>query len=128
MKTKIEIIDETVKFYKDRPRSMDSLACLYTSIVKGKKTHCAVGRCFLPKHKNKKFEYNEDAVKCLNKSVGLDSLLKEEYRGHDIEFWINLQKLHDGDSFWDKIDGSCGQNLSCAGKKRVKELKEEYKN
>lgn len=135
MKTKLEIIDETVDYYSDHPRSMNNLVCLYTSKVGGKKTHCALGRCFLPEYKALKFEFNDSSAKDLSnmganmgaKRGSLDEFLMDEYKGHKVAFWSDLQGLHDTCGFWEKIAGSNGQELTSLGRDNVEKMKEKYR-
>jgi len=96
-KTKIEIIEETVDFYCEDPSRRASVndICVYLDPSSGNK--CAVGRCFDTKHK----EYAD-----LSRSgeaaddIDLEDVLLDEYKGHDKNFWRNLQTLHDPNSNW----------------------------
>lgn len=121
--TKLEIIEETVKFYsKDiRRRSLDTDGvCVYNGIHN---THCAVGRALLPKYKKEISGNRGYGVKRLPKQNGeksLDDMLSEKYRGHEEEFWRDLQALHDTDHYW-KSGG-----LTEYGENWVGELKERY--
>lgn len=100
MKTKAEIIEETVAAYADPSnRAIDEDGiCEYS--YNGK--YCAVGRVLLEPHKY------FGAIDCLaSKSDCLDIpyanihlLFKEEYRGHEIAFWSDLQSFHDSSSNW----------------------------
>lgn len=120
-----EIIQETVDYYAQDPvrrratytKPEEGLdVCKYRTPFYGRK--CAVGRCM-----------TDDALDELANSPGsirtvlvtstlqpgttqqqlLDSWLQECYRGHDPEFWFQLQKLHDTSGFWD------GQGLTSSG-------------
>jgi hypothetical protein len=102
MKTENEIIKETVEFYWADPkrRATADIGCWYLTID-GRM--CAVGRCLTQRHAWRAF-----AMLC---SVGqlpgrlleasLDEILQPEYRGHSVEFWENLQNLHDNEHIWD---------------------------
>lgn len=124
MKTKLDIINETVEYYSTvSNRSVvlngntEVIECCYLSENNKK---CAVGRCA-----------NDTGIAVLHQNEGktvnsitdtLDSLLKEEYRGHDIYFWKDLQRLHDANYHWDNEGG-----LSFQGVQQVKTLKQKYK-
>lgn len=124
MKTKIEIIEETVKFYttERNHRSMNNGDCVYNG-ENGK--HCAVGRCFTQdlKDEGSSFTYNDSVGVCEldEMECGLDSFLSEEYKGHDLKFWSQLQKLHDMNRFWDAYF-----TLSKEGEEHVNRLREEH--
>jgi len=104
-KTKKEIIDETVEVYSDPSKRGVHLvmagdasyeSCKYIT-SEGKM--CAVGRCMQePKHAPVASIYaiavasrrGEGAI-----DYAIDYILKPEYRGHHIQFWTDLQRLHD---------------------------------
>lgn len=108
-KTKLEIIDETVAAYrtnKDRARqySLGSgrTVCKYIT-DDGKK--CAVGRCMAKPldveggvRMLAYMYYQKSGVSCKH----LDDLLKPEYRGHELGFWVYLQSLHDTEGYHDE--------------------------
>jgi len=129
-KTKIEIINETVEYYRTRNRAMTAWGCLYyvtaENLSEFPAPHvkvgdmCAVGRCL---------ENPEDAGVCPVSqqwnTESLDRALKPEYRGHSIHFWQNLQRLHDTDNYWDWNEhGGC--DLTENGIAYVDVLKERY--
>lgn len=120
MKTKIDIINETVAFYSEdvTRRSGDSFNCSYRN-KNGNK--CAVGRCLTEKSLD--FIFEEE----LNGEAMLDILGKREVEfkpeySHikDVGFWQDLQNLHDRSSYWDK-DG-----LTDIGELYVLDIKEKY--
>lgn len=104
--TKLEIVQETVDFYSADPkrRSYNTVdGCTFN----GKEdTHCAFGRCLLPEYQEQGFylEGNSQTISVFTKFHGkeFDDMLQEQYRGHDIEFWIRLQHLHDITENWNK--------------------------
>ena len=123
MKTKLEIIDETVKYYSEdvtRRAVPKEGGCYYHVFDQGMDKYCAFGRCMIdPK-------ISVDDTSGFNESqsiIGVDQdlLLKEEYRGHSNRFWIEIQRLHDNDVYW----GSDG--LSADGLRYSEELKSLYK-
>lgn len=115
MKTTIEIIDETIEFYNKNPRSTSSLGCLYYNLKT--KTKCAFSRCC-----------TEEGIKVLKlhefRGLGhfdIESIIKEEYKKHELMFWVNLQKLHDIDKNWNDNE------LTEEGKIFVEKFKERFK-
>jgi len=117
MKTKLEILEETVKYYAEdlSRRGYDDVEdeCRYF-ITKNKM--CAIGRVAKnPREFEKRFK--GESVASIRES--LDQFLKPEYRGHSINFWDELQMLHDTDENW------CEEGLSDRGKEVVEEIKLE---
>jgi hypothetical protein len=111
--TKIEIIEETVEFYSNNPRSLYDLGytCLYNGVNGGK---CAFSRCC-----------TLDSIfkECEGSNEQHEAILLPQYSHipYNDEFWIDLQGLHDADYNWD------GNKLSEIGIKQVNRLKEKYK-
>lgn len=119
--TATEIINETVEYYRKNPRSLDqSGKCVYQS---PEGNMCAVGRCLdWDKYKENIINANQDGLIDLiyeckvlpsgrsidnNESV-LDPILAERYRGFSLEFWSDLQVLHDTASYWEDTSLSKG--------------------
>lgn len=94
MKTKTKIINETVAYYsEDTSRRAVALgACFYYG--NGGRM-CAVGRCLIdPKAIQKLIKekgYGDTDIVTLASVTDFQSSLKEEYRGHDVNFWESLQ-------------------------------------
>ena len=115
--TKTELIQETVDFYSadTSRRSMEEEGCAYLA---ENGTKCAVGRCMtqeaLKDYGN--VPITADAIK------DLDSLLLQEYQGHPVKLWQELQRFHDAGSNWD------AQGITKEGKQRVQELLIKYAN
>ena len=126
-KTKVEIIKQTAEFYNNKNRSLNPSydetkkydpyyqipACLYNG-PDGK--HCAFAMCC-----------DDPSVLSKYEGIGVRNLshnlyLKNEYKGHDQDFWSDIQKLHDTDDYWTD-DG-----ISEIGKLRVEYLIEKYEN
>ena len=124
MKTKLEIIEETVNYYttERNSRAMDGLDCVYNA-TDG--SHCAIGRCFTDSYKSKgidfAFNLSTDVSDLDAKEGGLDSFLVEEYKGHHTGFWNGLQLLHDKNTHWLAYFA-----LSSEGKEYVQKLKNKY--
>ncbi len=119
--TKLEILNETVEYYSadTSRRGLDSRGdCKYNG---ENGTHCAVGRCLLPKLKkrgNRLLANNSTIGDLISKNKGktIDDVLEKQYRGHDIYFWRSLQGLHDSDTFWDK------SGITPNGERKVEEI------
>lgn len=115
MKTKTEIINETVLYYSEdvnRRSISEQGGCSYLN-HEGKM--CAVGRCFT----------EEGLEKYGNASnfFGLNMIdsFKEEYKVYDTGFWEDLQKLHDYSGNWTSV------GLSNKGRESVNYLLGIYK-
>lgn len=128
--TKFEIIDETVEFYKNNPRSLDEFNihgiktgnCVYLSNEGNK---CGFSRCCTDegvKILHEKFDINDGT------GVQEDFLqfLKPEYQGHNLDFWKDIQSIHDSGGGWEKSGN--GNTLTDYGIKFVNRLKEKYIN
>lgn len=119
MKTKLQIILETYEAYKDvKNRAFDPSACTCVYNLDDGAKKCAFGRCEIDPPKGAKlgslyrrFGYNFWVLlPSLEKSnAELQDALKEEYRGHDVEFWHDIQDLHDVHCYFDEETWSpCG--------------------
>ena len=92
--TKRQIVDETVEYYKADPTRVAKgnppsvyFVCYYIT-DDGRK--CAVGRCMInPKPWVGGVDTQWKTIEELDKE------LEERYRGHSLEFWKNVQALHD---------------------------------
>jgi hypothetical protein len=104
MKTKIEIIEEAANYYNSTKRSVNVFGeCVYIGLS-GKR--CAFSRCCNEDSNGYLESVDKKVDKFTYKGVGsledFDSLLKDEYRGHSIEFWESIQMFHDSSCNWDK--------------------------
>jgi len=123
MKTKQEIIEETANYYNLSNRAVTlSGKCKY-STSDGRQ--CAVGRCFTDKEADSFCDFDGpvsfvNSTLKVNANKELDDILKEEYRGHSIIFWMDLQSFHDTQENWND-DG-----ISEVGLKEKAELLEKY--
>lgn len=92
-KTKAQIIDETIAHIAEFGRGVDAEGlCTYLDVDTGKM--CAVGRCMIDPS-------GIDVSSNVHALGGmLEGRLKPEYRGHDLEFWYELQLFHDSPSNW----------------------------
>lgn len=112
---KIEIIDDTIDWYSSHPRSLlpgtntclykgsDGKECAFQRVVENDLSICEGKAAF---------------VLARDKAV----TFKPGYEGHDEDFWHEIQRLHDNQYYWE------GQTFTELGIKKVKELKELYKN
>lgn len=142
-KSKIQIIEETVEHYQKHPRAIrrlpsGSLAGCYYFKPGEPDCQCAVGRCLtitnpivLQMKQGAKggkavgsdtSTVNGLASTLVDSGSNLDKALKPAYRGHAVEFWRDLQSLHDSDTNWN------GQNLTEMGMKNIKSLKQRYQD
>lgn len=115
MKTKREIIEDTVKHYNSGNLATQDGHCMYVT-ESGLK--CALGRCMTEEKAKEantftalsgpanatglvqKYALRHDLPENTTYNEILDGFLQEEYKGHDIQFWADLQKLHDRPKNW----------------------------
>ncbi len=130
--TKQQIIKETAEFYgKDpvgRRASTTGNSCRYYMEPSPKHPEprmCALGRCLI----NAVMHANTAASaptlnQCYTDGKGLDSILKEEYRGHSVRFWNRLQSWHDTGAHFD-LEKNC---ISPNGQSMLERLLDLYKD
>ena len=103
--SKADILQETLEFYSQDPtrRAAKDKDCHYL-MDDGTGRRCAVGRCLSGSAKT-----DDDISKYYAGCKGLaakygggsiDNLLAPQYRGFSIDFWVNLQDLHDIQENW----------------------------
>lgn len=125
-KTKIEIIDETVEFYSNNPRALSNTGTCQYLTSEGLK--CAFARCCTDESVTLLHEKFEGKVVAEfpathGESIpDVETLLKDEYKGHGNLFWGDVQMLHDFNRIWDSLNGG----LSNEGLRKVNELKAKY--
>lgn len=115
-KTTDEIIDETVEYYKTHRRSESDGYCYYNG-PNGEK--CAFSRCCYP---NVDFKEKNGVQSQLFKITDPGILLPEYAHITDLQFWRELQSLHDNDDYWIKL-GPDTNELSSEGVQRVSNIK-----
>jgi len=116
--TAIEIINETVAFYSadtNRRSKSEIGRCLYAGLNGNK---CAYSRCWKEGVYDPIFE-GKGVIHTEMPSP--DELVDEKYKGHSVDFWSDLQYLHDFNDNWNV------NSLSEEGKLSVKRLLEKYK-
>lgn len=112
MKSKAEIVVETLLHYNINNRGYNRAEGQCTYLDKSSGNKCAVGRCIQDSEIEKVSEFEQQ---CLNQGDGspsaaklaanfndLDYLLSPEYRGHDYAFWGHLQFFHDSSYMWNE--------------------------
>lgn len=122
MKTKIDIIRETASFYNLNNRGVNTLGgCSYLT---DSGTMCAVGRCMTNPTPTmfSSVKSLRDRVPGRGEAAELDleAFLKPEYRGHDLDFWMDVQNLHDHAHNWDE------EGLTEFGVAKVNQLLKKY--
>ena len=125
--TKLQIIDETVEYYSKNPRSVkredgQSLACYYYHPITN--AQCAFSRCTIKEFKDKLIDCNKYPLYYVIKKheINVDTILQNKYKGHNEEFWTDIQNLHDSDSNWNELE------LTAVGAAQVNRLKDKYKD
>jgi len=115
MKTKLEIINETVAYYSEdvnRRATNNNGGCEYKT-EDGRM--CAVGRYLIHELPKPSSGVSVQPLNC-----NLDDFLMDEYSGHSVEFWSCLQSLHDRAEYWNAT------GLTESGQSYVNKLKEIY--
>ena len=112
MKTKAEIVVETLLHYNLNNRGHNRAEGHCTYLDKSTGNKCAVGRCIQDSEieKVRVFEQEQinqgdgspSAAKLAANFNDLDSLLSPDYRGHDYAFWGHLQFFHDSSYMWNE--------------------------
>ena len=95
-----EILKDTVDYYREDPegrRAVDKNGdCEYTT-EDGR--HCAIGRYMRPEFLDTEWRENH-GVGVHGLSSNVDYYLKHEVRGLDMDFWRDLQDIHDVVGNW----------------------------
>jgi hypothetical protein len=133
--TEIEIVEETVKYYRTHGRGTSRHGCVYLA---DNGCMCALGRAMTPDGLDRHGSSSEDAgglftemwrdiegnshdeYPDVNEEV-YDQSFKEKYRGHDRSFWGLLQEFHDGNNFWLAYKTKKGSRLTAQGKAFLKD-------
>lgn len=124
-KNKIEIINETKKYYENNVRSVKNDICSYYG---DNGELCAFSRCCSNPESIKGFT---TTVENMNKNYGINPelLLKDEYKGHSLQFWDDIQGFHDLSRFWEAKDNKeRGNILTKEGIAYYESLLEKYKD
>lgn len=132
-KTKIQIIDETVEYYSADPKrrattkgALGRNLCIY--LAEDGRT-CAFSRCMIEPLRAKNMAAPCDMLIDMltrkhveRNEVVPTGILKPEYDGYTISFWLGIQGLHDNVDYWDD------KGMTGIGKMRVETMKETYKD
>lgn len=114
-KSKLEIINEVVAHFSEDP-SRRATNCSGDCVYRTEDGRaCAVGMfiqdsCYVPSYEG----ISADALL----HAGNDEMLLEDYRGHGITFWLDLQLLHDCPDYWNS------EGLTDLGREYLQEIVE----
>ena len=117
------ILKETVDYYREdsvnRRCTTEEGDCMYT----WGNNHCAVGRFLKKEFQDETWSGNNESVFQLSDYSGnssIDKFLVDKVHGLDIDFWTNLQDIHDTIGFWEEYheheDGRRKYGLTDRGK------------
>lgn len=115
-----EIIDYVVDYYKTHPRAVSvNGMCMYLT---KRGYRCAHSICL---------DDSVDLKECVGGTTGLivkfgDKIHKPEFRGNEIQFWQDIQSLHDNQNFW-FTNHSGGVDLTKEGELEVQRMKRYHK-
>lgn len=119
--TKLEIIEDTIKYYSEDV-SRRSITINNRCVYKGPDCkECAFQRVVVDDLSIYDGEYILSSAKSIiegNPAI----VFKPGYEGHEAGFWNSIQALHDRGYYWDK------NGLTTTGLLEVEALKEIYKN
>ena len=100
-----EILKDTVDYYREDPlnrRSVDDDGnCMYTWGDK----HCAVGRYLKPEYQKENWPDNGMSAYELaeySDDYSIDEFLVDKAHGLDVQFWRDLQDIHDTVGYWEE--------------------------
>ena len=130
LEEKLTLIDETVKFYGENPLEkratmynlLSGSSCKYLTEDNKK---CAVGRCLTNEalSEHGKFSGTIHGLVGGTDNIKLQNLFKDEYKGFDVDFWQELQRLHDKETNWDLRN----RTLSKSGQQFVRDFKDNVR-
>lgn len=117
-KSLMEIFDETVEAYKGglETRGSSKYGCKYLT-PDGKM--CAVGRCCIGPKPG--WIGSANSIRTKDATFDLEEVLKPEYRGHNVDFWLDLQGFHDNQHYFTK------EGYSQTGLNEIEEFKKRIK-
>ena len=102
-----DILRDTVDYYREDPvnrRSVDKDGnCKYT----WGNQHCAVGRYLKSEYQKENWIENDMSVYELSEYSGdfsIDQFLVDKAHGLDLQFWRDLQDIHDIVGYWEEYD------------------------
>ena len=99
------ILKDTVDYYREDPANRRSVTddgdCMYTW---GKK-HCAIGRFLKEEYQDETWVDNNMSAWELSEYSGnmtIDQFLVDKVHGLDLDFWRDLQDMHDTVGYWEE--------------------------
>lgn len=107
--TEEEIVLETIKYYRTHPRSLSESTAGGCRYIGPNGERCAFSRCCTAKS-----QFVEGDA-CDRQP---EARLQRKYKGHPIDFWLDLQSLHDDALNWHPNPHG-GSDLSEFGKGEV---------
>ena len=125
----LDILEDTVTFYGEDPKERRCITyegdCQYT----WGDNHCAIGRYLKPKYQIETWRDNGESVRglmdCSEDFSEIDWCLKDEVHGVDVEFWIDLQILHDSRLNWDYKDSGLSTHGQEQYNKMIRLIKDD---
>lgn len=123
--TPIELLDETVEYYKTHKRGLKPCAGEYSTtqcVYFYRNAKCAVGRCMI---NPKKFKNVIATASEVFDGYNIETILKPEYVNIDRDVFYDLQQLHDKDEYW--IETKRGNKLTREGIEQYNTLKQAFK-
>lgn len=100
MMTKIEIINETIKYYRTNLRGIKANTLNSCQYLTEDGAMCAIGRCLINPQEAMDIGIGDVHDFYDESGENLDSMLKPEYIGHNYDFWSDLQSFHDDNACW----------------------------
>ena len=118
-----DILRDTVNYYREDPVNRrcvdDDGNCMYT----WGDNHCAVGRYLKPEYQRENWPDNNMSAYELaeySDDYSIDEFLVDKAHGLDVQFWRDLQDIHDTVGYWEEwnkdIDGLREHKLTDRGK------------
>jgi hypothetical protein len=115
MKTKQQILKETLEYYHADPSSRAVNKTGGCEYLTDDGRMCAFGRCEIQALHAPSFDsfnkLNERVEGRFHGENDMNETLKGEYRGHSMNFWSSIQHFHDSPRYWNETGVSvCGLN------------------
>ena len=118
---KIEIIDEMIQNFSVKPRARngENSSCCYLN----EEGHRCGHSIFIRDEVVNEFDERQNTSSTAEDIIAKygDDCHKEQYRGHQPNFWLDIQNLHDYNPYWND------KSLTAEGLEKVAELKEKWK-
>lgn len=111
------LLAETVEYYRANPRAIRGSRSMWTTPDGGV---CTVGRCMIDP--GAVSESSVEDLECRG-DPNWDHLLKPEYRGWGVGFWLSMEFLHDSQVFWSQTEE--GWELTTQGWNYIDEMMDD---